>query len=181
MLKSPEIRIELGSQLESVSSSGFPFQLHNFLHNLHRRLQPVELIIIHEAVYYLKLLEGCTLTIFLSPSTELNTFPRTRVRTVSLLVSTGSAWPVRSVCPSALSAFRWRASERGRTCVMSSTVCRVCSAPAMQRCAGCQQVGYCGRDHQRADWKAQHRDQCRRFKVSFAPRPRWPEHSLRGN
>uniref|UniRef100_A0A182KF08 MYND-type domain-containing protein n=1 Tax=Anopheles christyi TaxID=43041 RepID=A0A182KF08_9DIPT len=45
------------------------------------------------------------------------------------------------------------------------SLCSVCSAPAAQRCAGCQQVAYCGRDHQRADWKAQHRDQCRRFKV----------------
>uniref|UniRef100_A0A182PI27 MYND-type domain-containing protein n=1 Tax=Anopheles epiroticus TaxID=199890 RepID=A0A182PI27_9DIPT len=45
------------------------------------------------------------------------------------------------------------------------SLCGVCSAPAAHRCAGCQQVAYCGRDHQRADWKAQHRNQCRRFKV----------------
>ncbi|XP_053678254.1 SET domain-containing protein SmydA-8-like [Anopheles nili] len=47
---------------------------------------------------------------------------------------------------------------------MTST-CSVCSAPAAHRCAGCQQVAYCGRDHQRTDWKAQHRNQCRRYKV----------------
>ncbi|XP_058126992.1 SET domain-containing protein SmydA-8-like [Anopheles ziemanni] len=44
-------------------------------------------------------------------------------------------------------------------------LCSICRAPAAQRCSGCQQVGYCGRDHQRQDWKAQHRHQCRRFKV----------------
>uniref|UniRef100_A0A4Y0BPW9 MYND-type domain-containing protein n=1 Tax=Anopheles funestus TaxID=62324 RepID=A0A4Y0BPW9_ANOFN len=46
-----------------------------------------------------------------------------------------------------------------------TSLCQVCSAPAAHRCAGCQQVAYCGRDHQRADWKTQHRNQCRRFKV----------------
>uniref|UniRef100_A0A182N405 MYND-type domain-containing protein n=1 Tax=Anopheles dirus TaxID=7168 RepID=A0A182N405_9DIPT len=37
--------------------------------------------------------------------------------------------------------------------------------PAAHRCAGCQQVAYCGREHQRTHWKVQHRDQCCRFKV----------------
>uniref|UniRef100_A0AAG5DWF8 MYND-type domain-containing protein n=1 Tax=Anopheles atroparvus TaxID=41427 RepID=A0AAG5DWF8_ANOAO len=46
-----------------------------------------------------------------------------------------------------------------------TSLCGVCRAPATQRCSGCQQVAYCGRDHQRQDWKAQHRHQCRRFKV----------------
>ncbi|XP_065074954.1 SET domain-containing protein SmydA-8 [Ochlerotatus camptorhynchus] len=44
--------------------------------------------------------------------------------------------------------------------------CAVCGIPAGQRCAGCQQVSYCGRDHQRHHWKAGHRGQCRCCKIS---------------
>ncbi|XP_050099780.1 SET domain-containing protein SmydA-8-like [Anopheles aquasalis] len=48
---------------------------------------------------------------------------------------------------------------------MVSTVCAVCSAPASQQCAGCQQTVYCGRDHQRQHWKATHRRECHCYRV----------------
>ncbi|XP_049533897.1 SET domain-containing protein SmydA-8 [Anopheles darlingi] len=43
--------------------------------------------------------------------------------------------------------------------------CAVCSAPASQQCAGCQQTAYCGRDHQRQHWKATHRRECHCYRV----------------
>ncbi|XP_021694528.1 protein msta isoform X2 [Aedes aegypti] len=44
--------------------------------------------------------------------------------------------------------------------------CAVCDASGGKQCSGCQQVSYCGRDHQRQHWKAGHREQCRCFKIS---------------
>ncbi|XP_062700427.1 SET domain-containing protein SmydA-8-like [Aedes albopictus] len=44
--------------------------------------------------------------------------------------------------------------------------CAVCGVSGGKRCGGCQQVSYCGRDHQRQHWKAGHREQCRCFKIS---------------
>jgi hypothetical protein len=33
-------------------------------------------------------------------------------------------------------------------------ICNVCSIPASHKCAGCEMVRYCCRDHQKADWKS---------------------------
>ncbi|KAL1396842.1 hypothetical protein pipiens_010219 [Culex pipiens pipiens] len=46
-------------------------------------------------------------------------------------------------------------------------VCAVCGIPAAgQRCSGCQQVSYCGKDHQRQHWKQLHRKECRCYKAT---------------
>lgn len=37
--------------------------------------------------------------------------------------------------------------------------CHVCSSPATQKCAGCQSVFYCSRDHQKQHWK-RHKQAC---------------------
>ncbi|XP_055617476.1 SET domain-containing protein SmydA-8 [Toxorhynchites rutilus septentrionalis] len=52
---------------------------------------------------------------------------------------------------------------------MTNEKCAVCGVPAGQRCAGCQQVTYCGRDHQRQHWKDAHRNECRCYKVIHNP------------
>lgn len=44
--------------------------------------------------------------------------------------------------------------------------CAVCAIPASHRCSGCQQVFYCGRDHQRQHWKQLHRKECHCYKLS---------------
>ncbi|XP_053699243.1 SET domain-containing protein SmydA-8 [Sabethes cyaneus] len=49
---------------------------------------------------------------------------------------------------------------------MPTELCAVCGIPAGQRCSGCQQVTYCGREHQRRHWKDAHRAECRCYKVS---------------
>ncbi|XP_035790859.1 SET domain-containing protein SmydA-8-like isoform X2 [Anopheles albimanus] len=45
------------------------------------------------------------------------------------------------------------------------SLCAVCSAPASQQCAACQQIVYCGRDHQRLHWKTTHRLECQCYRV----------------
>ncbi|KPI99744.1 Protein msta, isoform B [Papilio xuthus] len=37
--------------------------------------------------------------------------------------------------------------------------CAVCSAPAEQKCSGCQNAHYCSREHQKQDWR-QHKQRC---------------------
>ena len=39
--------------------------------------------------------------------------------------------------------------------------CRVCQEITEQRCTGCMKVFYCSREHQKADWKAAHKRECK--------------------
>ncbi|KAL9692809.1 hypothetical protein quinque_000104, partial [Culex quinquefasciatus] len=48
--------------------------------------------------------------------------------------------------------------------MVSLEICAVCGVPAGQRCGGCQQVSYCGKDHQRQHWKELHRKECRCYR-----------------
>ncbi|XP_038105706.1 SET domain-containing protein SmydA-8 [Culex quinquefasciatus] len=50
--------------------------------------------------------------------------------------------------------------------MVSLEICAVCGVPAGQRCGGCQQVSYCGKDHQRQHWKELHRKECRCYRLS---------------
>ncbi|XP_068617910.1 SET domain-containing protein SmydA-8 [Battus philenor] len=47
--------------------------------------------------------------------------------------------------------------------------CAVCSAPAVQKCSGCQNVHYCCREHQKQDWKI-HKFHCMPAKVKQDPK-----------
>jgi prefoldin subunit 4 len=51
-------------------------------------------------------------------------------------------------------------------------LCPVCEAPGTKLCAGCSQVGYCSKEHQREHWKV-HKAQCSQnhLKKSQAIRP----------
>lgn len=62
----------------------------------------------------------------------------------------------------------WRfVSNSQKNRMVNVDVCAVCGIPAAgQRCSGCQQVSYCGKDHQRQHWKQLHRKECRCYKVS---------------
>ena len=51
-------------------------------------------------------------------------------------------------------------------CIMPTCALEGCEAEGVKprggRCAKCQSVSYCSRDHQREDW-AQHKDDCKRI------------------
>ncbi|XP_044738650.1 SET domain-containing protein SmydA-8-like [Chrysoperla carnea] len=47
---------------------------------------------------------------------------------------------------------------------VTSNICAVCSITAKQRCAGCFNVFYCSRDHQKQHWKI-HKSLCRPIKI----------------
>lgn len=42
--------------------------------------------------------------------------------------------------------------------------CQVCEAEAQQQCTGCKSVYYCGKEHQKSDWKS-HKVECRPVQV----------------
>ncbi|KAK4873948.1 hypothetical protein RN001_013308 [Aquatica leii] len=42
--------------------------------------------------------------------------------------------------------------------------CEVCHSPASQKCAGCHNVFYCNKEHQKEHWKS-HKKQCRPFEM----------------
>ena len=55
------------------------------------------------------------------------------------------------------------AKEVGAEAAVGAPVCAVCGveAPGMSRCAGCREVHYCSREHQKQHWKAGgHREAC---------------------
>ncbi|OXU17269.1 hypothetical protein TSAR_015909 [Trichomalopsis sarcophagae] len=43
-------------------------------------------------------------------------------------------------------------------------VCAVCKVPAKQKCGGCKSVFYCGREHQKANWR-EHSAKCKSYKL----------------
>lgn len=47
----------------------------------------------------------------------------------------------------------------------SKNMCAVCKVPATQICAGCKNVYYCNRDHQKKHWKEGHKNNCCSFKI----------------
>lgn len=47
----------------------------------------------------------------------------------------------------------------------NQNVCAVCKVPATQICAGCKNVYYCNRDHQKKHWKEGHKNNCSCYKV----------------
>ena len=46
-------------------------------------------------------------------------------------------------------------------------ICRVCGCPGDKKCSGCDQVYYCSREHQMADWKFQHKRECKSEKFTY--------------
>jgi len=42
--------------------------------------------------------------------------------------------------------------------------CHVCEEPTKNKCSNCNQVSYCGVQHQKQDWKT-HKPSCHPFKV----------------
>eukprot|EP00658_Telonema_sp_P-2_P019330 TRINITY_DN17624_c0_g2_i3.p1 TRINITY_DN17624_c0_g2~~TRINITY_DN17624_c0_g2_i3.p1 ORF type:complete len:164 (-),score=30.15 TRINITY_DN17624_c0_g2_i3:305-796(-) len=46
--------------------------------------------------------------------------------------------------------------------------CAVCAAPGGQKCGGCGEVAYCGKEHQRQHWKL-HKQQCRHDRQAAKP------------
>lgn len=46
-----------------------------------------------------------------------------------------------------------------------------CKNPAKFRCTSCQLVYYCSAEHQRSDWKANHKVKCQKRKKSLNPTP----------
>lgn len=47
--------------------------------------------------------------------------------------------------------------------------CAVCKVPAVQLCAGCKNVYYCTRDHQKKHWKEGHKNNCAPYKLVPSP------------
>lgn len=45
--------------------------------------------------------------------------------------------------------------------------CVICGVSAGLKCGGCKSVVYCGKDHQKLDWKGGHKKQCKCFEVIF--------------
>lgn len=43
--------------------------------------------------------------------------------------------------------------------------CAVCGISAGQKCSGCNERFYCSKDHQRVDWKAVHKNDCKCYDV----------------
>lgn len=51
-----------------------------------------------------------------------------------------------------------------------SMVCEFCGESASLKCAGCQLVFYCNREHQKLDWKKGHKMKCKGYEVfNFQP------------
>lgn len=46
--------------------------------------------------------------------------------------------------------------------------CVICGIPAGLKCGGCKNVVYCGKDHQKLDWKGGHKKQCKCFEVNYS-------------
>lgn len=49
-------------------------------------------------------------------------------------------------------------------------LCPVCEAPGTKLCAGCSQVGYCSKEHQREHWKT-HKPQCAQNHLKTVAKP----------
>lgn len=45
--------------------------------------------------------------------------------------------------------------------------CVVCGVYALLKCGGCKNAVYCGKYHQKFDWKRGHKIQCKCFEVIF--------------
>ena len=39
--------------------------------------------------------------------------------------------------------------------------CRVCQTMTAMKCMGCRKIYYCSREHQKTDWKARHKNECK--------------------
>ncbi|EGC36129.1 hypothetical protein DICPUDRAFT_87536 [Dictyostelium purpureum] len=48
--------------------------------------------------------------------------------------------------------------------VNRQTTCEFCGLHSKSKCAGCQKVNYCCKEHQQADWDLGHREQCKILK-----------------
>lgn len=48
-----------------------------------------------------------------------------------------------------------------------SQICKVCGVYAVLKCGGCKIVVYCGKDHQKSDWKNGHKNQCKCYEVNI--------------
>jgi xylose isomerase len=67
-----------------------------------------------------------------------------------------------SVAQQKMARFAESAAEMAR----NEKACRVCEAlEKTKKCSGCEKVYYCGRECQRADWKA-HKSSCRQEKAA---------------
>lgn len=50
---------------------------------------------------------------------------------------------------------------------MTKHECAVCKSPASQCCSNCNTIYYCGREHQKLDWKNGHKGKCVPYKIEF--------------
>lgn len=44
--------------------------------------------------------------------------------------------------------------------------CAVCGVAASQKCGGCRNVVYCGKEHQIVHWKKGHKAECKCYEVN---------------
>lgn len=51
---------------------------------------------------------------------------------------------------------------------MLSLKCGFCGIAATMKCGGCKTVFYCGKEHQKLDWKKTHKSRCKSYSVSWA-------------
>jgi hypothetical protein len=72
--------------------------------------------------------------------------------------ATATASATASSCASTTAAAPSSPSVPAKT--ETTPTCTVCGAPG-KRCTGCGKVAYCGKEHQKADWKA-HRSVCKK-------------------
>ncbi|XP_037033385.1 SET domain-containing protein SmydA-8-like [Bradysia coprophila] len=47
-----------------------------------------------------------------------------------------------------------------------SQICVVCGVSAALKCGGCKMVVYCGKEHQKSDWKSGHKNRCKCFEIA---------------
>lgn len=58
--------------------------------------------------------------------------------------------------------------EAGEKAGAPGLACPICKSLTVSRCAACNKVAYCSREHQKAHWKV-HKGECQAWKVSEAP------------
>lgn len=55
--------------------------------------------------------------------------------------------------------------EKTKNKYKMTNTCAVCGVPAHQKCGGCKNVSYCGKEHQKIHWKKGHKAECKCYEV----------------